>query len=147
MEEEEEEEDEEKQKKEEKTMTRRTRNRAWGICCGKGFFEDSECHFGAILDPLGVLLRPSWGPLGAHLGGLGDLLGLFGGVWEASWGSLGPHGSKRRGSPIRAPPRRLTNAILEPSWAVLRAVLAALGAVLGLLGPLLGLFWAILGPS
>ena len=42
--------------------------------------------------PLEVLLGPSWGPLGALLEGLGALLGLFGEVWEASWGRLGPYG-------------------------------------------------------
>ena len=34
--------------------------------------------------PLGVLLGHYWDLLGALLGGLGALLGLFGVVWEAS---------------------------------------------------------------
>ena len=58
---------------------------ALGMCCGDVFFADSQCH-------LGALLGSSRGLLGVLLEGLGALLGLFGGVWEASWGRLGLYG-------------------------------------------------------
>ena len=54
----------------ERMMIRIMASWALGMCCGDGFFEDSQCH-------LGALLGSSWGTLGA-------LLGLFWEVLEPS---------------------------------------------------------------
>ena len=71
----------------------------------------------------------SWSHLGPKRAGWR----VFGRGWEASWGHLGPHGSKRGGpliiiAPSEALKRRL-GAVLGPSWAPLGALLGQLGAI------------------
>ena len=79
----------------------------------EGIFEAPWGLSGVPRRPLGA----SWGRLGASWGlpGLpGDLLGPFGGLFEASWGPLG--------------------GILGASWGPLKASWGPLGGCLGLLG-------------
>ena len=101
--------------------------------------------------PLGVLLGPSWGPLGALLGVLEPSWGSLGGSGEPLGAVLGPMAKKEGVPQFPSPPRRVTNAVLGPSWAALGALLGALGAALGPswapLGALLGHLGAILRPQ
>ena len=113
---------------------------------------------GALLGGLGAVLGSSWGPLGALLGRLGALLGpswgALGAVLGASWEPWRPLGAileaidQRRGAPTQPPP----SGALKPSLgALLGRSWGALGVPLGpSWGPsrsLWGLSWAILGPT
>ena len=119
-------------------------------------------HLEAVLRPLGGLSEAilshawlSWAILKAILGYLGlswSHLGpkragwrVFGRGWEASWGHLGPHGSKRGGPSIRAPP--LLGGSQTASWGRLGALLGASWAILGPSSAFVGPSWGSLGPS
>ena len=71
--------------------------------------------------------------------------------WEASWGHLGPHGSKRGGPLISIAPsealKRRLGAVLERSWAPLGRSWGHLGPSWAPLGALLGHLGAILRPQ
>ena len=122
-------------------------------------------HLEAVLRPLGGLSEAilshawlSWAILKAILGYLGlswSHLGpkragwrVFGRGWEASWGHLGPHGSKRGGPSIPVAPsealKRRLGAVLERSWAPLGRSWGRLGPSWAPLGALLGHLGAIL---
>ena len=110
-------------------------------------------HLEAVLRPLGGLSEAilshawlSWAILKAILGYFGlswSHLGpkragwrVFGRGWDASWGNLGPHCSKRGGSSIQVPPSEARlGALLERSWAILEPSWAFLGPYWGSLGP------------
>ena len=93
-----------------------------------------------LWEPLGRLLKASWGVLGASWELLGGVLGPLGGFSGASWAVLGRFCVV---SPPRKPSWGTLAAALGPSWGLL----GRLGGLLDRLGSLFEPSWGLLGPS